>query len=481
MASSAILDRFKNIIPQLRDVNWYVDRATRLLKAGDLSNAARVIKRAEPRFGSLACIRLISARLNLAQKDIEAARADLNRVVKNLQVTFAECIEVSEIYQLMDDDESALTILNNLGEKYSLKPFCAKAYNTATSIYARRGETFNALESGIKAAATGGGLAWNKISQMIRKADLDMIEQCRIRMSEMEKEDSKSGTFYKLMTLFDSRAKDREAMLKHMTVGAKTTFKCTQPDIPWLDDADPLLPSFLIIGAMKCGSTSLFDQINQHPLCLAPINKELQFFQYPELDEQWYLNHFPRVNPQAGFFTGEASPGYFGQDIVDRVKKLLPEVKLLLIKRDPVERAISHFRHNVRQGTSKGSVTQILSNIDDLQAALLAAPDKAESILLRREKDAPRCNSYLKLGCYEILLRRWYTAFPRKQLLELNLEDYHDAPQETIDRVFAYLGVDSIKVIPQRSNSWDDAKHDPETGQVTSRLREFYDVVASLA
>ena len=481
MASSEILDRFRNIVPPLRDVAWYADRATRLWKASDLTSAMQVIKKAEPRFGSLACIRLISAKLNLAQKNVEAVRADLVRAVKDPKITFAEHIKVSEIYQSIDDDDSALTLLNKLGEKHSLKPYCVKAYYIATSIYARRGETFNALDSGIKAAAAGGELAWNMIIKMIRKADLDMIERCRVRMREMEKQACKSGNFYKLMTLFDSRVEDREAMLKHMTLGAKTTFELTRPDIPWLDDVDPLLPSFLIIGAMKCGSTSLHDQISQHPLCLAPMNKELQFFQHPELDDQWYLNHFPRVSPHSGFFTGEASPGYFRFDIIDRVKNLLPNVKLLLIKRDPVDRAISHFRHNVRQGTSKGSVTQILSNIDNIQAALLVAPDKAEDILLRRVKGAPVCNAFLLLGCYEILMRRWYAAFPQEQILELNLKDYRNAPQETSDRVFAHLGVDSIKATSQRSNVGNYVKSDPETKHVTNRLREFYDVIATLA
>ena len=479
MANTANLDRLNSVVDELRDAQWHADLASHFWKAGDLSKAAATIGKAEDRFGSIACVRLMSARINFSLGDNAAVRADLKRAVGDPKATFKNCMGVSEIYEMIEDDDSALELLNNLGREYSHKRFGAVAFKTAMSIYIRRGETLNALDAGISASATGGNPVWTQMSKLILDADLEMIERCRTRMRELEADGIKNGFSYKLMSQFDSRAGDRVAMLKHMTLGAKTRFMQDNPDIAWVDDVEPLKPSFIIIGGMKCGSTSLFDQISHHPLCLAPMNKELQFFQHEEMDDQWYLNHFPRVDSSAGYFSGESSPGYFSFDIVEHVKKLLPETKLLFIKRDPVDRAISHFRHNVRLGMSTGSIDKVMSGVDELQDTLMSGPDEAEEILMRRR--GPAANAFLLLGCYEILLRRWYTAFPKEQFLELNLEDFYGSPQETMDQAFAFLGVDSIEVTPQQSNQGDYAKRDPETQRVMSRLREFYDAVATLA
>ena len=440
-----------------------------------------MIERVEDRFGSVACIRLMSARINLALGNIDAVRADLKRVVEDPKATFKNCMGVSEIYEMIEDDDSALELLNNLGRKYSNKQFGAVAFKTAMSIYVRRGEILNALDAGINASTTGGNPVWTQTSKLILDADPEIIETCRTRMRELEADGIRNGFFYKLMSHFDFRAGDRAAMLEHMALGAKIKFEQENPDVAWIDDADPLKPSFIIIGGMKCGSTSLFDQISHHPLCLAPMNKELQFFQHKEMDDQWYLNHFPRVDSSKGFFTGESSPGYFSFDIVEHVKELLPATKLLFIKRDPVDRAISHFRHNIRLGMSTGGIDKVMSGVDQLQEALVSAPDEAEDILMQRKENAPAANAFLLLGCYEILMRRWYAAFPKNQFLELNLEDFYGSPQETMDQVFAFLGVDSIEVTSQKSNEGDYAKRDPETKRVMSRLREFYDAVATLA
>ena len=468
------------MLPALRDAQWYADRAKQLLKAGDFENAARMIEKAEPRFGDSASVRLVSAKVNSALGDSDAVRSDLERISADTNASFKDRLAACELYQLIDDDDAALKVLEGLFNDFGKQRRVCQAYNTALHIHKRRGDLLSALDAGINAATVGGKPVWATMIQLIEDVDQETLSKCSKRMRELENEGIINGDFYKLMSLFDTYAGQPEAMLEHVTRGAKSTFERLHPMVPWVDEAAPLQPKFLILGSMKCGSTSLFDQISRHPLFLIAMSKELQFFQHKKLDDQWYLHHFPRVSPFPGFFSGEGSPGYFGFPIVDRVKNLLPEVKLLFIKRDPVARAISHYRHNTRLGMNAGPIENVLNGIDELQAELLAAPERAEDILLNTSREHG-LNAFLVLGCYEILMRRWYAAFPSEQILELELEDLHASPQETMDQVFTFLEVDSIDATLQQSNQGDYVKTDAKTQRVMRRLREFYDVVDTLA
>lgn len=107
-------------------------------------------------------------------------------------------------------------------------------------------------------------------------------------------------------------------------------------------------PDFLIIGTMKGGTTILYDFICDHPDVSAAQKKEIHYFSlnYDKGDE-WYYSHFDELGE--GQLTGEASPTYFdmatGGVIPKVIKKDLSDVKLILVVRDPIERAISHYNH----------------------------------------------------------------------------------------------------------------------------------------
>ena len=119
------------------------------------------------------------------------------------------------------------------------------------------------------------------------------------------------------------------------------------------------LPDFVIIGAQKSGTTSLYNFIIKHPTIAPASQRELHYFsgQY-RFGEQWYRSNFPTNLSRRYFYkktkqkllSGEASPTYMFHPIAsDRMKNILPDIKLIAILRNPVDRAYSQYHHNIRR------------------------------------------------------------------------------------------------------------------------------------
>ena len=208
-----------------------------------------------------------------------------------------------------------------------------------------------------------------------------------------------------------------------------------------------LLPDYIIIGAQKCGTSSLYRYISEHPSAAPAIGKEVHFFDWHfERGPSWYRAHFPSMLYGAAFrartgrklVTGEASPYYiFHPHVPARVKALLPQVKLIAMLRDPVERAISSYFHQVRSGNETLTLAEALeqepARITDA-AERLAGGQKARS-------RAHRKFSYLARGIYADQLEGWLEHFPREQLLVLRSEDLFADPAQSLARVFEFLGL----------------------------------------
>lgn len=177
-------------------------------------------------------------------------------------------------------------------------------------------------------------------------------------------------------------------------------------------------PDFIGIGAQKCASTWLHRVLAEHPGMAVSGVKELDFFSYRyDHGFQWYESQFPERAP--GQKTGEFSPSYFHDAAAPaRVHAYAPQARLLLTLRDPVERALSNHRHEVRLGHLRGPDLS-------LEAGLANNP------------------MYLEQGLYARHLERWLEWFPREQIFIALMEDIRDDPQSVAARVFEFLGVDA--------------------------------------
>jgi Sulfotransferase domain len=254
-----------------------------------------------------------------------------------------------------------------------------------------------------------------------------------------------------------------------------------------------LLPSFLIVGAQRAGTTSLFDYLSRHPDVVGPGPaddsvawlKELRFF-----SERfwrgigWYRSFFPTVARRrlarvrgGDLVAGEATPYYlFHPAVPERVAATIPEVRLIALLRDPVERAYSHYRLMCRQGH------ETLSFGDALEAEGERLAGTEERLLSdpRFRSRHHRWHSYVARGLYADQLERWLAYFPREQLLVLRTEDFLARPAEIYADVLQFLGLRERPLGKVRyRNRADPASIDPA---LRARLeRRFAEPNARLA
>lgn len=217
-----------------------------------------------------------------------------------------------------------------------------------------------------------------------------------------------------------------------------------------------VLPDFLVIGAAKCGTTSLFDWICAHPLVARPNTngqprKELLFFDYNfHRGADWYRKHFPLDRERREFerehgrpfLTGEATASYLtGYWAPGRVRQVVPDVKLIVTLRNPVDRTYSAFQMSRRER---------LEECESFEEALALEAQRLEGELERVRSD-PRYNpplppplgywSYLHRSRYADHVARWLEVFPREQILFLKFEDLAADPWGGLDQVHAFLGL----------------------------------------
>jgi Sulfotransferase domain len=211
------------------------------------------------------------------------------------------------------------------------------------------------------------------------------------------------------------------------------------------------LPDFLILGAQKAGTTALYAYLREHPAIAGPTWKEVSFFdRHFWRGEAWYRGHFPnrlhlkrmRARAGSGPIVGEASPSYvFHPFAPERVAELLPGARLLVLVRNPIDRALSHYHHEVALGREPLSFEQALEQ------------EEARMAGERERMRDPRYFSYAwwnytyaSRGRYAEQLARWLEHFPRERLLVVPSEDLLDHPGETYARVLAFLGARSHKL-----------------------------------
>jgi hypothetical protein len=205
------------------------------------------------------------------------------------------------------------------------------------------------------------------------------------------------------------------------------------------------LPTALIIGALKAGTTALYAWLRRHPTVFGPPWKEVNYFDRRFTHgESWYRGHFPnrlrlRQVERRGLepVVLEASTGYLFHPLApERVKALLPDVRLVALVRDPVARAYSHYQHEVALGREplsfEDAVDHEEARMDGELERMLADPAYFSYAWWNY--------TYLARGRYAEQLERWLSVFPEEQLLVVPTGDLGDDPRGTYARVLAHLG-----------------------------------------
>lgn len=236
--------------------------------------------------------------------------------------------------------------------------------------------------------------------------------------------------------------------------------------IKFINSSQHYQVNFLIIGAGKSGTTALYYYLCKHPKFIPPLQKELDFFNSNlELGLDWYLAHFPPLPNEGGFLTGEATPWYFGQEgVAEKVFQLFPNIKLILILRNPVSRAISHYYMNLKTTENRSLETAINSELKILSN--LENPLQVSGEYWETEQ------GYLWFGLYSYFLEKWMALFPREQLLILRSEDLCNETAKTMQQVYEFLEIPDYPLpdYPKyNSSSYPNVNH-----ELRQKLSDFF-------
>ncbi len=189
--------------------------------------------------------------------------------------------------------------------------------------------------------------------------------------------------------------------------------------------AEGALPTFVTIGSMKGGTSSLHNYLRAHPQVSMSKKKETDFFcreDHDGHDLTWYRGQFTETADQYG----ESSPNYtkrhlFG-DVAERMHAVLPEARLIFVARDPVERAVSHFLHNVAKArVRRDEFDEYFADLD---------------------------NPALLTSRYHWQLMPFVERYGLERLLVLSSEQLRDERATSLAQVFAFIGVDPAFTSP---------------------------------
>ncbi len=226
-------------------------------------------------------------------------------------------------------------------------------------------------------------------------------------------------------------------------------------------------PDFLIPGAPKSGTSSLYDLIAMHPeVCRGHRKEPTNFIHYPTSELRSRMNQpfsFGR------FLCGEGSVEYFFHpDAPANAAAIVPNAKVIFLLREPVARAWSEYRMFVRSGHEQEEFALVVSRaigwLSDSNASALCESACRNSFNPVR---------YVRCGMYAELLARWWRAFPKEQTLVLFSEDFFADSAKTADRIYRFLGLPECN--PEKSfHARDSGDRTPPPPEAVSELRAFY-------
>jgi hypothetical protein len=238
------------------------------------------------------------------------------------------------------------------------------------------------------------------------------------------------------------------------------------------------MPGFLLIGAQKSGTSSMFSYLKQHPQIVRPIFKELYYFdRHYHRGLDWYGCNFParatiaRRNDRHGrpHLTFEATATYiFDAEVPKRIASDIETRKFIVLLRNPVDRAVSAYWHARRMGRET-------RNLDEALKIDLERCEAERAFEAGREPKpvgpAPRPR-YVRRGIYHEAVARWQREFAPEHLLVLQSEAMFADPAAVMKRVFTFLGLPPAKHIDWEAQNV--GRYDGTDAEARALLQNFY-------
>lgn len=230
-----------------------------------------------------------------------------------------------------------------------------------------------------------------------------------------------------------------------------------------------ILPSWIIVGAQRCSSSSIFKYLIAHPQVAAPCIKEIHYFDNNYWrGVNWYLGHFP--TRKGNRITGEGTPYYMAHPLaLRRIDRDLPGVKIIVVLRNPVDRAYSHFIHERALGREPyasfaDAIAHEPERIAGEEEKMLADP--------MYYSYNHQNFSYVARGRYAEQIERLYEIFPRDRVTVLSNERLSVEPAKVYAELLKFLGLPHHEL--QQYRRHNERSYAPMDPAVRARLQEYF-------
>jgi hypothetical protein len=240
-------------------------------------------------------------------------------------------------------------------------------------------------------------------------------------------------------------------------------------DIIRIHEKREKMPDFLIVGAAKAGTTSLYHYLLQHPKIDGATRKELHYFDRDYNQSiDYYRTCFPSLSQPNDHITGEATPYYLIHPYApERIYKVMPNTKIIILLRNPIDRAFSHYNFTIRQHyeplTFEEAIEKERERIEPEFEKLVNNP-YARSF-------AYQIYTYLKTGIYVDHLKAYYNFFPKDQILILNYEKFFSNVPNSMRIVTDFLNIDKFEFACKVLNKGSYQGMNPKTRE---KLRKYF-------
>jgi len=236
-----------------------------------------------------------------------------------------------------------------------------------------------------------------------------------------------------------------------------------------------VLPEFIVIGAAKSGTTSLYHYLSQHPCITKSAYDELGYFDDNfNMGLNWYRSLFPTKFTQQKIetkykksLTYDVTPGYFqNPSCIKRIYETLPDVKLILVLRNPVDRTYSHYQASTQRGIKTKIPFQDLLD-KDLQTYEQVRNDDNEYI------NSISTMTYIGPSIYAKLIKEWLKYFSLDQLLIFSAEELKENHREVFSRIHDFLNIndEEIDTVTKHNTGGD---YTPLDSDLRQKLINFF-------
>jgi hypothetical protein len=237
-----------------------------------------------------------------------------------------------------------------------------------------------------------------------------------------------------------------------------------------------VLPNFIIVGAQKAGTTSLYAYLREHPNVLPCAYKEVWYFDLNfDRGTDWYRRQFLEPepvtsSPDQSFAVGEATPYYlFHPWAAQRIAKTVPTTKIIVLLRNPIERAYSQYQHNVRKGR------ETLSFPEAIERERRLYPEEIERFRSdpNYEGEFHRHFAYTTRSCYAEQIEEYLRYFDRSQMLVMKSEDLFSDPATSYQQTLDFLGLPQIEL--GNAKALNTGRYDRSSIPCYDELNKFFE------